>query len=509
MLFDARQLVPGTTIQADICIIGAGAAGITLAKDLAGSRYEVAVLESGDVNFDPDTQSLYAGSILGRAYPPLDRDRLRYLGGGTNHWQGSCRPFSASDLEDWPFGLEILEPYYRRAQVLCQLGPYTYNPQDWATADVYALKPTADSKFRSSLFQYNAPTRFGQVYRSDLASARNLKLYLNANVLEIQANGDASEITGLRVGCLNGSRFRAHARLYILATGGIENVRLLLNSDQQQKTGLGNANDLVGRYFMDHPYIPATATILADASRPELRFYEAHAVRGQLIEGFLHPTDEVMRAEHLPPLAIRITSAPVEPDMVNVSLPETLQNHLSAGAISNLAFSLNILRKPLTNLYRKMWTAPPGTYVTSVICGPRADPQSRVTLSTQVDALGLRQSQLTWKLPDDFERQMRRSHELLAQELGRTGLGRMYIHDGANGHNPMQDLSNGHHHMGTTRMSDDPRLGVVDRDCRVHGINNLFIAGSSVFPSFACDDPTMTIVALALRLSDKLKETLS
>src|SRR5580693_5763696 len=99
MLFDARQLVPGTTIQADICIIGAGAAGITLAKDLAGSRYEVAVLESGDVNFDPDTQSLYAGSILGRAYPPLDRDRLRYLGGGTNHWQGSCRPFSASDLE--------------------------------------------------------------------------------------------------------------------------------------------------------------------------------------------------------------------------------------------------------------------------------------------------------------------------------------------------------------------------------------------------------------------------
>jgi choline dehydrogenase-like flavoprotein len=509
MLFDARQLAPGTAIQADICIIGAGAAGITLAKDLAGSHYEVAVLESGDVNFDPATQSLYAGTILGHAYPPLDRERLRYLGGSTNHWQGSCRPFSASDLADWPFGLETLEPYYRRAQVLCQLGPYTYEPQDWATADVYPLKPAADSRFRSSLFQYSAPTRFGEVYRSDLASARNLKVYLNANVLEIQANGDASGITGLRVGCLNGSRFQAHARLYVLATGGIENVRLLLNSDRVQKTGLGNANGLVGRYFMDHPYIPATATILADASRPELRFYEAHAVRGQFIEGFLHPTDEVMRAEQLPPLAMRITSVPVESDMESIKLPEILQNHLSAGAISNLAFSLSILQKPLTNLYRKMWTAPPGTYTTSIICGPRADPQSRVTLSAQVDALGLRQSQLTWKLPDDFERQMRRAHELLAQELGRTGLGRMFIHDGASGHNPMEDLSNGHHEMGTTRMSDDPRLGVVDRHSRVHGINNLFIAGSSVFPSFACDDPTMTIVALALRLSDKLKETLS
>src|SRR5580698_3226439 len=103
MLLDARQLTPGTAIRADICIIGAGAAGITLAKDLAGSRYEVAVLESGDVTYDPATQSLYAGSVLGRPYPPLDRDRLRYLGGSTNHWQGSCRPFNASDLADWPF----------------------------------------------------------------------------------------------------------------------------------------------------------------------------------------------------------------------------------------------------------------------------------------------------------------------------------------------------------------------------------------------------------------------
>jgi choline dehydrogenase-like flavoprotein len=509
MLLDARQLVPDTAIHADICIIGAGAAGITLAKDLAGGRYEVAILESGDVTFDPATQDLYAGSILGHPFPPLDRDRLRYLGGSTNHWQGSCRPFSASDLADWPFGLETLEPYYRRAQVLCQLGPYTYDPQDWATANEYALKPVADSKFLTSVFQYGPPTRFGEVYRSDLASARNLKVYLNANVLEIQANEDASGVTGLRVGCLNGRRFQAHAKLYVLATGGIENVRLLLNSDRVQKTGLGNANDLVGRHFMDHPYVPATATFLADASRPELRFYEAHDVRGQFVEGFLHPTDEVMRAEQLPPLALRITSVPVESDMHNITLPGILQDHLSAGAISNLAFSLSMLQRPLANLYRKVWTAPPGTYTTSVICGPRADPQSRVTLAAEVDALGLRRSQLTWKLPDEFERQIRRAHELLAQELGRTGLGRMFIHVGAGGHDPMEDLSNGHHHMGTTRMSDDPRLGVVDRHSRVHGINNLFVAGSSVFPSFACDDPTMTIVALALRLSDKLKETLS
>jgi choline dehydrogenase-like flavoprotein len=73
----------------------------------------------------------------------------------------------------------------------------------------------------------------------------------------------------------------------------------------------------------------------------------------------------------------------------------------------------------------------------------------------------------------------------------------------------MQDLGNEHHHMGTTRMHDDPHNGVVNRDCQVHGISNLFIAGSSVFPSYACDDPTMTIVTLALRLADHLKSLTS
>jgi choline dehydrogenase-like flavoprotein len=132
-----------------------------------------------------------------------------------------------------------------------------------------------------------------------------------------------------------------------------------------------------------------------------------------------------------------------------------------------------------------------------------------VTLIDAVDALGMREVRLDWRLPASFERDMQRAHELLAQELGRTGVGRLRIESSATtGYDPITDLGEGHHHMGTTRMHDDPKRGVVNADCGVHGIGNLSIAGSSVFPSYACDDPTMTIVALALRLSSHLKSTL-
>src|SRR6185312_3237457 len=136
MFIDARKIPAETTIECDICIIGAGAAGITMARELRGAGRRVAVLESGGFDFDEATQELYAGQVVGRDFSPIDADRLRYFGGTTNHWEGSCKPFDPLDFEKrdwvpysgWPFGREALEPFYRRAQVICQLGPYTYDP---------------------------------------------------------------------------------------------------------------------------------------------------------------------------------------------------------------------------------------------------------------------------------------------------------------------------------------------------------------------------------------------
>ena len=510
MFLDARQLPQNSTVEADICIFGAGAAGITLARALAGANLHIAVFESGGFEFDVDTQNLYAGDVVGHSITPIDLDRLRYLGGSSNHWQGSCRPFDAFDLEDWPIGLDVLEPYYRQAQEVCQLGPYSYDPLNWVSDEARPIDTRSGDSLKNSMFQYSPPTRFGTVYRDELAAARNLTVYLNANLTGINTNDTVSNVTNVEIACLSGNRFSARSKHYVLATGGIENPRLLLNSDRVQKSGLGNAHDLVGRFFMDHPYVPAAATILADVSPTLLRFYDHHTVRGQMIEGFLTASDDFRRTKQLPPFSIGLRlPSPVKAELGEIKLPAPLRRRLSEGVANSIEYyftrSTSRMEMPAKWLYEQMWRTPPGTLLTSYMCGPNPDPLSRVTLSAAVDALGLRRSQLDWRLPPDFEQDMRRAHELLAQLLGRTGLGRVRVESSATGYDPMQDMGNGHHHMGTTRMHDDPRHGVVNRDCQIHGIGNLFVAGSSVFPSYACDDPTLTVVALALRLADHLK----
>jgi choline dehydrogenase-like flavoprotein len=284
----------------------------------------------------------------------------------------------------------------------------------------------------------------------------------------------------------------------------------LLNANRVQKTGLGNQFDQLGRYFMDHPYVIGGATVLADASSPEMRFFTMRPMRGSIVAGYVSATDEVRRREQLPPFAISIfTLGGTGAEPAPVAMPQAMRRMLSEARANQIDYYLSRLvaelEKPADWLFDKMWREPKGTFTTLYICGPDPDPQSRVSLGDGVDALGMRKIQLDWRLPDNFERQMQRAHELLGQDLGRAGLGRLRIESSATGHDPMQNMNHGHHHMGTTRMHDDPRHGVVDADCRVHGISNLFIGGSSVFTTYACDDPTMTIVALALRLSSHLK----
>ena len=137
------------------------------------------------------------------------------------------------------------------------------------------------------------------------------------------------------------------------------------------------------------------------------------------------------------------------------------------------------------------------------------NPASRVRLIEQRDALGMPRVQLEWRLSGLDKRSIRRAHELLARELGRAGLGRLQLMLSEDEHRWPPELGGGRHHMGTTRMHRDPARGVVDPDCRVHGVGNLYVAGSSVFPTVGAANPTLTIVALALRLADHLVEQLA
>ncbi|MGO8917847.1 MAG: GMC oxidoreductase [Stellaceae bacterium] len=518
MFIDARTLPEAAALDADICIIGAGAAGITLARDLAGGGRRIMLLESGGLDFEVQTQRLCDGAVVGHAMAPLSVERLRYFGGSTNHWSGGCQPFEAQDFaarpympeSGWPIGLNDLDPYYRRAQAICQLGAYTYDPQDWADELAGPLELAAGAALRSGLSQYSPPTRFGEVYRSDLAKAEGVAVHLHANVVDIKTNDSASSVTGLHVACLDGRRFRATAKAYVLATGGIENPRLLLSANHVQKPGLGNPQDLVGRYFMDHPYIPQAAVVAFDRKHPALAFYEVRQVRGTRVQGYFRPTSEAAQAAALPNFGIGLRAGTLsESGSARASLRVIYESFAGGRWPDQLSYHMTqILHSVEGHLQEEYyhWThSEPALYSTSYMCECPPDRDSRVTLGDDVDALGMRRVKIDWRLPPELEQNMVRAHELLARELGRLGIGRLRMNSRETGRDPMADLTNGYHHMGTTRMHDDPRHGVVDADCRVHGIDNLFVAGSSVFPTYSFDNPTMTIVALALRLSDHLK----
>jgi choline dehydrogenase-like flavoprotein len=486
MIVDARRVPSDSLIDCDLCIVGAGAAGITIAREFLGRPERVVLLESGWLTPDADTQSLYAGDVSERPYFDLDAARSRYFGGTTNLWTGECRPLDAQDFErrdwvsdsGWPFGLDELLPFYREAQSVCHLGRYGYTADDWRE---HGVRPMAIERGQidSYAFQYSPPTRFGEVYRNDLRQAPNVVTYLGANAVDLETPETPQRVSAVRVACLAGTGFRVAARAVVLATGGIENARLLLLSDRVQPAGLGNGNDLVGRYFMEHLYLDAAAEIRAPRGVISDFYTSGHRVDGRRVRGILGLTPEVRRRERL----TNYCGVLVAP---NTSLLTRLRNSIA-----------DVRAKHASRIY----------YLKNVMeQAPNAD--SRVTLGEDRDRLGCRRTVLRWRLSAIDKSTAHRAHAILGEELARSGVGQMTSAMGSEADPWPATVRGARHHMGTTRMHADPRRGVVDADCRVHGIANLYVAGSSVFPTSGAANPTLTIVALALRLARHLRDRL-
>lgn len=256
---DAREIPDGQRVEADLAIVGAGAAGISIVRALAGTNLHVVLIESGGLDPDPDTQALARGEVVGQSYAELEHARLRFFGGSTNHWAGFCRPLDRLDFEPrewvahsgWPIDRQTLAPYYERAAGICQLpgGSVLEEAKYPVTA---ALPHLADPRLRQGFFRLSPPTRFGGVYRDDVLQAPNVDTLLHATVVDIEVGPEARTVRRLACRTLSGRRCTIAARAVVLAAGGIENPRLLLASRGGGEAGLGNAYDLVGRFFMDH-----------------------------------------------------------------------------------------------------------------------------------------------------------------------------------------------------------------------------------------------------------------
>jgi choline dehydrogenase-like flavoprotein len=500
-LIDARSLPDTTVLTPDLAIIGGGPAGISLALALADSRISIALLESGGMNFDPKVQNLYAGDETGVRYTALDAGRLRFLGGSSNHWGGYCRPLDEIDFESrdwvahsgWPFSRATIEPYFKRAQALCEAGPWIYDKgADAVSAPLMQLGPGG---LYTSWFQFSKtrdsvlPTYFGHRYEQDLRVAKNVTPYTHANVTGIRLAPGSQTVERLDMATLNaagtpGKRFTVKPRMVVLAAGAIESARLLLVSDDVVKPGVGNQNDLVGRFFADHP-IPRDVATLVVFGGPLAAFYGTTVTlsNGAIMRAAISPNSAFCRANKVVG-SLTTVENPVDLDDTGKAAVITTALALGVDASDAKAYSLG--------------------------CGMelQPNPDRRLTLTGEKDALGLPRLKLDMRISDaDFALYRRTLAELGRQLLAsRAGMLRInYDHR----EQWLKAMDWGNHHLGTTRMSADPKQGVVNPDSQVHGVSNLYVAGSSVFPTYGSSNPTLNLIALTLRLGDHLRKVMA
>ena len=525
MFGDARSVPRGTTVETDVCVIGAGAAGITLARELIGSPLQVTVLESGGLQFEGDTQALYEGPSIGLPYPDLSVPRLRFFGGTTNHWGGICRPFEEADFEaregipftGWPIKNRDVDPFYERAARVVRLPSQNWDLAHWAPGDEPAPLRLRGDRIVSRVAQEVEPKlrSFGDGYRVELRLAPNVTVLLYANATDVRTDESGGTVESVEVATLDGNRFSVEAKIFVLATGAVENARVLLASNKQWPRGLGNRYGLVGRFFLEHPRFLG-GVIVPSTPHPNLSFYESHRVDGRWIQGYLASSKEFQLAEGLLDLQLRL-------ELGYGDAPEGASDF--ARRLMTLAGDLDSWQEiaipgapvpiPYLDVIRDALRSPEDAYiylrgriesigvVTRIEQAP--NPDSRVVLVRERDPLGMPRAALDWRLSDVDRENVRRTLELFGAEIGAAGIGRLRILHGEDETGWPEDLDGGQHHMGTTRMSDDPKQGVVDAECRVHGMSNLFVAGSSVFPTPGGATPTLLLVALALRLADRLK----
>jgi choline dehydrogenase-like flavoprotein len=484
----------------DVCIAGGGVAGIILALKLAKSKKNVLLLEAGELQYSNKSQSVYEGDVVGFEYYALDKARLRFLGGSSNHWAGWCRPLDAIDFtnrehiagSEWPITEKDLRPFMNESLEIFDIEPFDKNSN----------LLDSEGRFDKIDFRYSQ-VFFNHRYSVELRDSDYIDLYLNANVTDIRLDTDSGKVNSFEVESHNRKRAsqQAKANNFVLAMGGIENARILLNANSQVPQGIGNQQDLVGRFFMEHPVYDVGHFVANPAKKS---FFDSVT--------FITPTAEFINKERIGNAGLRIRSVKLE-DLNTGDVDRTLAESFKGG-VKDLICLSETLREFLYDIRGTGVTCPnvPDSAGTLRIAFEQVPNKlSRVKLTNKVDKFGLRRVALDWQFSEMDKRTIQTTSLEVAKYFATADLGRVKINDWILEDDPgnFPGLSQGEevlgfHHMGTTRMGSSPSDAVVDKNCRVFGTQNLYIAGSSVFRTGGHANPTFTIGQLALRLAQHL-----
>lgn len=510
MHVDARELPDNSIIEGDICIIGAGASGISIALEWMLSSKKVILLEGGGFEYEDRVQELYRGKTTGQPYFPLKSARLHYFGGTTAHWGGFSSIFDPIAFQKrewinesgWPISQDDMMPFYARAHENLDIGICDYNLDNWIKKDPTLVPlPLNKDFFWSKIWKYNTtPARFGEKYKNIMVNAWTVHLYTHANVVDIRANENVSSINEVTITNYTGKKHKVRAKQFILACCGIQNARLLLASNKQAPKGLGNDNDNVGRYFMEHVDLNAGELWLNERSSLKLYMLKPPRVKAE-IAMTAKKQAEFQIVNGIVSLSPLVDGRKVPPLIKTWSKDDPRENFKQISEEYEKTKESKIARFLAGKMY--------DSFNVAIRLEQAPNPLSRVTLDTEKDELGMPRAALHWAFTSLEKRSLRKIYEVFGQQVGAARLGRVklmeYLQDEKDESMP-KVTSGGWHHMGTTRMSEDPKKGVVDANCKIHGIDNLYVAGSSCFPNGAAVNPTLTIVAISIRLSDHLKQ---
>jgi len=560
MLIDARHLPPDDTLRCDVCIVGGGPAGIAIARELGARGKSVILLESGGIKLEAAAEDLNKGEVVDPVtHGPLEAYRRRRLGGASTSWGGRCVPFDEIDFErrdwvpnsGWPLTKSDIDPFTPRAHAYLDLGAHSHEVNEALppAAQRQAMIPgfVSDDVATDSLYLFSPPTNFGKKYLEELTASRSVRLLLHANCLKIMTDAEGSRASHLVVessapeggsgpSSPRGRRFEVIADRFVLAAGGLENVRLLEGSDDVHKSGIGNRTDQLGRYYMCHVIGHFAVEF---ASKHVIWDYEK-TVSGLYCQRTVALTADAQRRLHLLNHRARIEHA-------EVSNPEHGSGILSASYLVKSLLASPLLRARLDVLSRgvlsatqkkkepqlaahlrniltdiggvarfsKRWLderiltdiklpsvvmkSDSNTYTFRLDAEQIPNPESRVALGDERDAFGQRRLKVDWRRTRADEEMLLSVCRTLGSALEASGAGKLRSDP------ELYPEATGGHHIGATRMSADPSSGVVDANCRVHDVRNLYIASSSVFATCSYANPTQLIVSLALRLADHLQ----
>lgn len=539
----AGTLADDAELSADVCVVGAGPAGMVLTKRLARNGRSVVLLEAGGQKGPGKSLALYRGQTVDPSFHlPPDQDRTRGLGGTSALWGGRCMPFDPIDFEPrahvpnsgWPVTYDELRPWYEQAQTYVDCGPYSYDSDASGLTGALVDGLQSDVLQTRSLERWSPPTHFGKSLGPDLFSDTNVSVVTEAVVTGF-ARGSDNAVDAVQCQTVNARRrFRVKAQEFVLACGGLETTRLLLASRSDDRPALGDHSGWLGRGYMCH-LRGVIARIVLEPGRKLLFGYETDP-DGIYVRRRFTISPEAQREEELMNL-YALLDRPLMGDAshgsASLSLIYLLKRILGGASdeaeiatgrfalyrqhLRNLVFGAPEVLSVLPKFGRDRFLS--GRRMPSLLLSSddtrfylqfhaEQSPirESAVTLSDERDATGMPMLRIDPQVADADVSAIRRAHNVIDRELRASGAGRLeFLEEDVEASIRACKCTLGHH-IGTTRMAADPSEGVVDADAKIHGVKNLYVASASIFPTSSQAHPTLTVLAFALRLAEHLKD---